>query len=141
MTFFLQHPGEFRKLNLEFTTTDKSITTKELTVSGNQFICFLLSSSLKTLLPQITASISFSASVFLFQGRDLSASEEFRDLQSDDKFQGSEDGVRYATAEDLLTVSAEVVEHLIPSLINEGEQVSTQQESILTDLLFDQLAR
>ena len=65
----------------------------------------------------------------------------FHDLQSEDKFPGGEEGIRYMTAEDLEDMSIEVTQNYVTSTITDAEYVPTQQSISIAELIYKQLAR
>ena len=85
-------------------------------------------------------SLGNCSTIDIFTGSSLTTSRIFRDLQSNDKFPGGEEGIRYMTAEDLQSLSVEVTENYVATTVTDSEYVPTQQSISIADLIYKRLA-
>ena len=79
--------------------------------------------------------------ILLCVGDSLLASKTFRDLNSNGKFIGGEENIRYLTAEDLYKLSLEVTENSLSDKSSETEYVPSKESFSVAEQLFNRLSR
>ena len=127
---------------MEFTTTIKSSTSRQIQITGWWQHQDLIHRFQKHVHNRFFFNDFLEPdALLLISGSALTSSKVFQDLLSVDKFPNGEDSIRYLTAQDLQILSMEVTENYVATVTTGAHYVPTQRSISVAELIYRRLAR